>query len=67
MITMKSSCDNENRRNREEKGGEEFGDASVEVDDDNSRNIRTILPHELERVQGMHEEMAKHHISTSKS
>jgi hypothetical protein len=49
MITMKSSCDNENRRNREEKGGEEFGDTSVEGDDDDWRNIRTILLHELKR------------------
>ena len=30
---------------------EEFGGLSTEVDDDGSRSIRTIVPHELERVE----------------
>ena len=40
-----------NGRNRKEDGEEEFGGLSTEVDDDGSRSIRTIVPHELERVE----------------
>jgi hypothetical protein len=48
-LAAKSLGDSDNGRNREEEGEEEFGGVSVEVDDDDSRSIRTIVPHELER------------------
>jgi hypothetical protein len=56
----KTLGDSENGRNREEEGEEEFGGASAEVDDDDSRSIRTIVPHVLEGVEEEDEEqMAK--------
>jgi hypothetical protein len=44
----------------EEGREEEFGDASTVVNDEDSKNIRTIFPHELERVEEERgEQMAK--------
>jgi len=58
--TTKSSGDNVNGQNRGEEGEEAFGGASAEVDDNDSRSIRTIVPHELKRVEEEDEEqMAK--------
>lgn len=49
--TMKSLGESDNGWNREEEGDEEFGGVSAAVDDDDSRSIRTIVPHELERLK----------------
>jgi hypothetical protein len=49
LTAAKNSGDNDGRRNRKEEG-EEFGGASAEADDNDSRSIRAIVPHELERV-----------------
>jgi len=38
------------------KNGEEFGGASTEVNDNDSRSSWTITPHELERVEEEDEE-----------
>jgi hypothetical protein len=34
----------------------DFGGAAAESDDDDARSIRTIVPHELERVEGEDED-----------
>jgi hypothetical protein len=47
----KSSGDHVDTQNREQEREEEFGGVSAEVDDDDSRSIWTIVPHELERVE----------------
>ena len=48
---MRSPGDNKNGRNREEEGEEEFGGGSAVINND-SRCIRTIVPHELEGSKG---------------
>jgi len=48
MTTTMSSGDS--GQNRDDEGEEELGGTSAEVDDDDS-SIRTIVPHELERVK----------------
>src|SRR5882762_1534334 len=60
VTTAMSSGDNGDGWNHEEKGEEGFGGPSAEVDDDDSRSIRTIVWHKLERVEEEDEEqMAK--------
>ena len=49
LTAEERSGDNDGRRNCEEEG-EEFGSAFAEADDNDSRSIQTIIPHELERV-----------------
>ena len=34
----------------------DFGGATAEPDDDDARSIRTVVPHELERVKGEDED-----------
>jgi hypothetical protein len=49
--TTKSPGDNGDGRNHQEEGEKEFGGASAKVDDHDSRSIRTIVLHELEKVE----------------
>jgi hypothetical protein len=48
-MTMKSLGGSDNGWKSGEEGEEEFGGVTAEVNDDDSRSIRTIVPHELER------------------